>query len=48
MAYNVIPTTEAEVRAQSKHMTAASEVIRLYSYLTEQVPSVTDLSLIHI
>ena len=42
MAYNVIPTTEAEMRAQSKHMTAASEVIRLYSYLTEQVPSVTD------
>ena len=42
MAYNVIPTTEAEMRAQSKHMTAASEVIRLYSYLTEQVPSVPD------
>ena len=42
MAYNVIPTTEAEMRAQSKHMTAANEVIRLYSYLTEKVPSVTD------
>ena len=42
MAYNVIPKTEPEMRAQSRHMTAADEVIRLYSYLTEQVPSVTD------
>ena len=42
MAYNVIPTTEAEMRAQSRHMSDAVEVIRLYSYLTEKVPSVTD------
>ena len=42
MAYNVIPKTEPEMRAQSRHMTAANEVIRLYSYLTDKVPSVTD------
>ena len=42
MAYNVIPTTEAEMRAQSRHMSDAVEAIRLYSYLTEKVPSVTD------
>ena len=42
MAYNVIPKTEPEMRSQSRHMAAADEVIRLYSYLTEKVPSVTD------
>ena len=43
MAYNAIPKTEAEMRKMSKHLTASSEAIRLYSYLTNTVaPDVKD------